>query len=493
MLRTLEDVIKSMKNREISPGSEIEAMHRLLAAHRERDINLAAFIELAPGENQEPIDYYSLPLGGATIAVKDNIDTADLGCSAGSLALSEVAVSQDAFLVRKIRAAGGVVAGKTNLSEWANFRSTRSMSGWSSAGGQCRNPFVMDRSPCGSSSGSAVAVAGGYVSAAIGTETDGSIICPAATNGIVGLKPTMGRVSRGGIVPIAESQDTAGPMANTVRDAALLLKAIEGEDPMDPATADRRRDTSAELFSDMGMKDLAPLRLGYFEGGDGFISTVKSEFHVALSLLEEAGAELRNIGSIPQLKEIHDAEFQVLLCEFRDDIESYFEKYRRNGSFSSLNELIVYNIGNRGSVMPYFGQELFYMASDTKGRRDKRYAPAKERCQTLAVKEGLELMFDEYRLDALLMPSNNPAWLIDPLLGDYGTGGSSTLAAVSGWPSLTVPMTRIYSLPVGLTIVGRPWSESRILGIGEYFERKRGVLKPAEFTKSLNFEGVKRY
>jgi amidase len=504
MHRTLLETIDALKNGTATPAGLTDQARSLLRDHSDRGIGLAAVIEnpAEPGDPpagargetpHSPADATDAPLAGAPVALKDNIDTVGLGCSAGSLALQEIPVRQDAFIVSRLREAGASIPFKTNLSEWANFRSTRSMSGWSSAGGQCRNPFVLDRSPCGSSSGSAVAVAAGYVSAAIGTETDGSIICPAATNGVVGIKPTMGRVSRSGIVPIGASQDTAGPMARTVEDAALLLQCIQGEDPDDPVTADALRDTSPDLFSDLGMKNLKGMRLGYFEGGEGFLAAVKSEFHKALNYFEEAGAELLNIGSLAFMDELHCAEFQVLLCEFRDDIIGYFRRFRPNNRFVSLNDLIVYNMDRRDLVMPYFGQELFYQASETRGRTDRSYAPALETCRRLAGGDGLELMFKEYRLDALLMPSNNPAWLVDPVLGDYGTGGSSTLAAVSGWPSITVPMARLFGLPVGLSIVGRPWMESRIIGLGGFFENYSRNLPPAAFLPTLGFDHARRY
>jgi amidase len=494
---SLKESVELLRKGAVSPGQLDEESRSRIQEHLEQDIDLGAVISRVPsGQTPDPHgseEFSSLPLAGVGIGVKDNVDTLVLGCSAGSLALNDLPVKQDAFIVEQLRSAGARVVMKTNLSEWANFRSTRSMSGWSSAGGQCRNPYVMDRSPCGSSSGSAVAVAAGYVPAAVGTETDGSIICPSAINGIVGIKPTMGRVSRGGIVPIAGSQDTAGPMANSVEDAAILLSHMQGEDPGDQVTQDPRRDTSPDLFSDFGMDGLSGIRLGYYEGGDGFLTSVKSEFHKALNYFEEAGAELINIGSLAFMEQLHQAEFTVLLCEFRDDIINYFQNYRSNRRFVSLHDLIVYNMDHRDSIMPYFGQELFYQASETRGRMDRKYAPALETCRKLADREGLSLMFSEYRLDAMLMPSNNPAWLIDPILGDYSTGGSSTLAAVSGWPSITVPMARLYGLPVGLSIIGRPWQEARIIGLGSFFEAYSRNLPGPAFRRTLDFADVRRY
>ena len=450
------------------------------------DAKLRALITRDPQCSTIPAgeDSANRPLENMLLGIKDNIETEKLGASAGSLALKDVPVKDDAFIVRKLREAGGLIYAKTNLSEWANFRSTRSLSGWSSVGGQTRNPHALDRSPCGSSSGSAAGVAAGYFPAAIGTETDGSIICPAAVNGLVGLKPTRGRLSRSGIVPIAESQDTAGPITRSVHDAALLLQVMEGEDERDPASISPERVAAPDPFSDFDMEELKGMNLGFFDGGDPFLSSVRQIFMESTALFRKQGAELHEITPGP-MDELFGAEFTLLLCEFRDDLGSYLQEYRPKSACFSLQDMITFNEENREQVMPFFGQELFTMSAATEGRRDSRYAEAKGKTQKLAVTEGLEVMFKANRLDALLMPSNNPAWLIDPILGDNHSGGSSTLAAVSGWPSITVPMGRVQGLPVGLSIVGLPWQEARILGLARFFEKNSPAQEDAGFLETI--------
>lgn len=422
------------------------------------------------------------------VLVKDNIDTMELGNSGGSLALRDVPVQEDAFIVGKLLQAGGLVVGKTNLSEWANFRSTRSVSGWSSAGGLTRNPHVLNRTACGSSSGSAAGVAAGYTEMAIGTETDGSIICPSAMNGVVGLKPGVGRVSRSGIIPISASQDTAGPIARTVAGAAWLLAAIEGEDPEDPATVMKERWTADAPGAFLGMKNFRGRRVGVLKKPEGFDPGVLDLYFKRVSRIMELGAELIELDELPGGNALNDAEFTVLLCEFKDDIRSYLSKKRSGSGFTDLGDLIAYNSKHAKNVMPFFGQELFEMSWRTSGRSDGAYGAAKETCTRLAVDEGLRALFNTHKLDTLAMPSNNPAWLIDPVLGDCVRGSTSSPAAVSGWPSLTLPMGELYGLPLGLSLLGKPWSEARLLGMGHCLERDfridtRAGFRPSVFTQ----------
>lgn len=449
----------------------INETEKLISESDKSDTGINAIIARDP-HCAEEVPSGALPLAGMIVGIKDNIDTVKLGNSAGSLALVEAAVEKDAFIVEKLRAAGGLIYAKTNLSEWANFRSTRSISGWSSVGGQTRNPHAPERSPCGSSSGSAAAVAAGYFPLAIGTETDGSIICPAAMNGIVGLKPTHGRLSRSGIVPIAESQDTAGPMARTVNDAALLLEAMDGEDEHDPATISQMRSSTPTLFSYFDLKNLQGLNIGACHGDGSFLPAVHELFGKTVTQFGRQGAEIHEIDAA-KLEEgkqqLFEAEFKILLCEFKDDIAAYLGEYRPAAAVSNLRELIAFNEAHREEAMPFFGQELFQMAEETDGRKDAGYKAARAAAEKLALTEGLEAIFNAHSLDLLLMPSNNPAWLIDPILGDNHTGSSSSFPAVSGWPSITIPMGQIQGLPVGLTIIGRPWQEARILGVAHFF------------------------
>ncbi|MEL6950432.1 MAG: amidase [Pseudomonadota bacterium] len=409
------------------------------------------------------------PLHGVPVALKDNIETADgMRTTAGSLALINYRAAKDAHLVMRLREAGVVIVGKTNLSEWANFRSTRSVSGWSSAGGQTRHALDPARNPCGSSSGSAVAVATGIVPLAVGTETDGSIICPASINGIVGIKPTLGLVSRSGIVPLSLSQDTAGPMARDVKSAALLLAAMAGADPEDAATQ-RIPEGLLPLKPDFRADVLSGKRIGVLRtyGGAGNVPVVEAAFTRALARLEAAGAVLIDPIEIDTTG-MGAAEYAVLLHEFRDDLNAYLEA--RLLIPDSLAELIAYNESNADTVMPHFGQEIFLAAEATGGRAAPEYAEALARSKLIS-RGGLDGAFDAHALDAIVAPSNGPAWPTDYKNGDGFSVGSSSLAAVSGYPSITVPADTADGLPLGLSFVGREWHDREIIEFAFAFER----------------------
>lgn len=418
------------------------------------------------------------PMHGIPVILKANIDTGDqMATSAGSLALADHAPGSDAFFVKRLRAAGAVILAKANLSEWANFRSTRSSSGWSSIGGQTRNPYDLRRSPCGSSSGSAVAVAANLTVVAIGTETDGSVICPAGINGIVGIKPTLGLVSRSGIIPIAHSQDTAGPMARSVRDAAILLSAMTGTDSDDAATANAQvhRDYAANLTAD----GLHGKRIGVIRSYHG----AGSNPHVD-ALLESSIAAMQELGAIIvddlqfDAKEMYDAEYEVLLYEFRADLNAYLEKSA--APIQSLADLIEFNTTNSDTVMPDFGQDIFIDA-ETKGPlTDAAYIEALETSKRIA-QSGINDLIDEHQLDALIAPSNGPAWMIDPVNGDNFGIGSSSLAAVSGYPSITVPAGYVAGLPIGLSFMGKAWSEKQLIEIAYAFEETTKARHAPEF------------
>ena len=417
------------------------------------------------------------PLHGIPIVLKANIDTADqMYTSAGSLALAEHAPVGDAFIVKRLRDAGAVILGKSNLSEWANFRSTRSSSGWSSVGGQTRNPYDPARSPCGSSSGSGVAVAANLSVVAIGTETDGSIVCPAGVNGIVGIKPTLGLVSRSGIVPIAHSQDTAGPMARSVRDAAILLTAITGIDAEDPATASAEihHDYSANLTADgLNGKRIGVLRSYY---GAGSNPDVEAIYTAAIEALEAQGAEIVDDLEI-DTNGMNDAEYEVLLYEFRADLAAYL--VRSAAPLDSLADVIAFNEANADAVMPHFGQEIF-IAAEAKGPlSDAAYTTALEESKTIA-RSGIDDAMDEHDLDALIAPTNGPAWMIDLVNGDAFHVGSSSLAAVSGYPNVTVPAGQVAGLPIGLSFIGKPWNEKQLIEIAYAFEQATGARNAPE-------------
>jgi amidase len=414
------------------------------------------------------------PLHGMPILLKDNIETADpMPTTAGSLALLDNLSGRDATLAAKLRAAGAIVLGKTNLSEWANMRGSRSISGWSGVGGLTRNPWSPDRSACGSSSGSGAAVAADLAAAAIGTETDGSVTCPASVNGVVGLKPTLGLVSRHNIVPLAHSQDTAGPMGRSVRDVALLLSVMAGSDPADPATHDadtHRTDYAAGL--DAGA--LRGKRLGIMRFEAGFNPETDAVFAHALDVLRQAGATLVEIDKLPGSEEIGDAELAVLLTELKADLNTYLATTPASVKARSLAALIAFNRDHADRELGLFGQELFDKAQATNGLTDPAYLAAREKSLRLAGKDGIDRMLADHKLDALVAPTAGPAWLIDTVAGDHSTGETSTLPAVAGYPHLSLPMGLVAGLPVGLSIVGPAWSDGRVLAYGYAFEQAVG-------------------
>jgi len=420
------------------------------------------------------------PLHGIPVLVKDNVDTADaMKTTAGSLALLGAEPERDAFVVRRLRGAGAVLLGKTNLSEWANFRSTRSTSGWSARGGQCRNPYALDRNPCGSSSGSAVAVSADLGAVAVGTETDGSIVCPASSNGVVGIKPTIGLVSRAGIVPIAHSQDTAGPLARTVADAATLLEALAGADPRDPATA--RAPTALDLVGALDDGRLEGVRIGVARNMAGFHDRVDAVLEDALDALRDLGAELVDPADVPHATELEEPELEVLLFEFKADLEAYLGGLGGEAP-RTLAELIAFNEEHRDDEMPLFGQELFLKANDRGTLTDPVYVEALATCGRLAREEGIDAVMDEHRLDALIAPSGGPAWVTDPVNGDHYVGGNTTPAAVAGYPSVSVPAGFAFALPVGVSFIGRAWSEPTLIRIAHAFERVTGHRRPPTFA-----------
>jgi amidase len=408
------------------------------------------------------------PLHGLPVVLKANIDTADqMYTSAGSLALAEHAPANDAYVVKRLRDSGAVILGKANLSEWANFRSTRSSSGWSSVGGQTRNPYDTARTPCGSSSGSAVAVAANLTLLAIGTETDGSIVCPSGINGIVGIKPTLGLVSRSGIIPIAHSQDTAGPMARSVRDAALLLNAMTGIDADDAATANAEihQDYSSNLTAD-GVRGK---RVGVLRtySGAGSHPGVDAILEASILALKEVGAEI--VDDIEyEAPNMYEAEYTVLLYEFHADLNNYLES--SGAPIQSLENLIAYNEAHAASVMPVFGQEIFEQAAAKGPLTDSAYLDALKTSKSEA-RAAIDTAIDELKLDALIAPTNGPAWMIDHVNGDNFSVGSSSVAAISGYPNITVPAGQIAGLPIGISFIGKPWNEKQLIEIAYAFEQ----------------------
>ncbi len=422
------------------------------------------------------------PLHGVPVLLKDNIETQEnLPTTAGSLALADNINGRDAPLVARLRAAGAIVLGKTNLSEWANMRGSRSVSGWSAVGGQTRNPYAPDRSPCGSSSGSGAAVAASLAAAAIGTETDGSVTCPASVNGVVGFKPTLGLVSRTHIVPLAHSQDTAGPMGHSVRDVAMLLDAMAGSDPADPATAQadlHKADAhKKDYVAGLDAASLQGRRIGVMRFEAGFHPETDAVFGHALDVFRKAGATLVDIDSLPGSDAIGDAELTVLLTELKADLATYLAGTKPAVTSRTLADLIAFNRAHQAQELGEFGQELFEKAEATKGLDDPHYKDALALSRKLAGPEGIDRMLAANRVDVLVAPTSGPAWLIDPILGDHALGQTSTLPAVAGYPHLSLPMGAVSGLPVGLSIVGPAWADGLVLSVGHAFEGKLALVQ----------------
>lgn len=412
------------------------------------------------------------PMHGIPILLKDNIATDDrMETTAGSFALIGSRPPADAFVAHRLRQAGAVLLGKANLSEWANFRSSRSSSGWSGRGGQCRNPYVLDRSPCGSSSGSAVAVAANLSPAAIGTETDGSVVCPSSACGIVGIKPTVGLVSRTGIVPISHSQDTAGPMARTVRDAALVLGAMVGVDADDQATAAGRGNAHTDYTRFLDAGGLGRARIGVARDYLGFHDRVDVLMEEAIEAMGAAGAEVIDPVEITTRRDIGKHEYQVLLYEFKADLNEYLAALGGTLEARTLEQLIAYNEANRDREMPWFGQEEFEAAQEKGPLTEPEYLEALATSRRLARAEGIDATMDRHQLDAIVAPTGGPAWTIDLVNGDHFGGGSSSAAAVAGYPNVTVPAGLVHGLPVGISFFGRAWSEPVLLRVAYAFEQ----------------------
>jgi amidase len=429
------------------------------------------------------------PLHGIPILIKDNIDTADrMMTTAGSLALVGSKPAQDAFVAKKLRDAGAVIIGKTNLSEWANFRSSHSSSGWSGRGGQTQNAYVLERNPCGSSSGSGSAAAANLCAAAIGTETDGSVVCPSSANSLVGIKPTVGLVSRSGIIPISHSQDTAGPMARTVSDAAILLGAITGIDSSDAAT----RSSDGKSFTDytqfLNRDGLRGARLGIARKYFGFSDRVDKLMNDRIADLKKLGAVVVDPADIPTSGKFDDSELEVLLYEFKADLNAYLGRLGTSAQVHSLKEVIAFNEKNREREMPYFGQDLFIKAEAKGPLTDKKYLQALQKNHLLSRAQGIDFIMRKHRLDAMIAPTGGPAWPTDWINGDHFTGGYSSASAVAGYPHITVPAGYVYGLPVGISFFGAAWSESKLIKYAYAFEQATKARQPPKFVRSPDYK-----
>ena len=425
------------------------------------------------------------PMHGIPMLIKDNIDTADrMQTTAGSLALMGAHPSRDSFVAQKLREAGAVILGKTNLSEWANIRSSHSVSGWSGRGGLTKNPYALNRNPCGSSSGSGAAVAANLCALAVGTETDGSVVCPSSANGIVGIKPTLGMISRAGIIPIAHSQDTAGPMARTVRDAALLLNALTGADPRDNSTAEGAGKVEGDYTRFLDPNGLRGARIGVARKYFGFSDSVDDLMSSVIDEMKRQGAVFVDPADLESHGKFDDTEFTVLLYELKADLNAYLAS-RPDAPVRSLKDIIAFNERNKSEEMPYFAQDIFLKAEAKGPLSSKEYLDALEANHRLSRAEGIDGVMDKFHLDAIMAPTGSPAWLTDLVNGDHSGGGSSNAAAVAGYPDITVPAGFIAGLPVGVSFFGRAWSEPTLLKIAYGFEQATKARKAPRFLPTV--------
>jgi amidase len=426
-------------------------------------------------------------LHGIPIVLKDNIDTGDnMSTTAGSLALNGHKSSSDALLVTKLRNLGAVILAKSNLSEWANFRSTKPISGWSSKGGRTLNPYVLDRSPRGSSAGSAVAVAANLCAVAIGTETDGSIMCPSSATCTVGIKPTVGLVSQAGIVPISHSQDTAGPIARTVSDAAIILGATSELDRMGDLSTKTNDDICAFYTDNLRLDGLEGVRVGIVRNPYDFGAWINGVFDDAVAHIAYLGASIVDPIEVHNVGELLHNEMEVLLYEFKAGINSYLESHNNPAGMGCLSDIINYNEKNSSEVMKYFGQELFIMAEEKGNLDSKKYLEAKAQNMRLAGEEGLNLTIQQHNLDAVVVPTGGLPWVVDILNGDCSSGHSCRPAAVSGYPSISVPAGYVGGLPVGISFIGQPYQEAKLIKMAFAYEQSTNVRRPPEFLKEAS-------
>lgn len=491
---TIADLQEVMRAGSHSARTIAEACLARIEAIDKAGPNLNSVIELNPDALQiaETLDQERLSgrvrgsLHGIPVLIKDNIDTADrMHTTAGSLALADSIASKDAFIVERLRAAGAVILGKTNLSEWANFRSSKSTSGWSGRGGQTRNPYALDRNPCGSSSGSGAAVSANLSTIAIGTETDGSIVCPSNANSLVGIKPTLGLVSRSGIIPIAHSQDTAGPMARTVADAAALLGVLTGIDPRDKATLISKGRSPADYSKYLDPNGLKSTRIGVARNYFGFNEGVDRLMEESITVIKKLGAVIVDPVNDPTRGKYDDSEFEVLLYEFKADLNAYFATLGPGSSIKSIKDVIEFNEKNRDREMPWFGQDIMLKAAEKGPLTDAKYRQSLARNHRLTRNQGIDAMLTRHRLDALIAPTGGTPWLTDWVNGDHFGGGFSSASAVAGYPHITVPNGYLHGLPCGISFFGAAWSEARLIKYAYAFEQATRHRRAPRFLPTV--------
>jgi len=493
---TIPQLQDGMKSRKYTAQSLVEKYLARIDEIDKRGPAVNAIIELNPDalsiaqalDQERNAKGARGPLHGIPVLIKDNIDTADrMMTTAGSLALVGSRPPKDSFVAQRLRAAGAVILGKTNLSEWANIRSSHSVSGWSGRGGLTKNPYALDRNACGSSSGTGAGISANLAVVGIGTETDGSIVCPSSSNGLAGIKPTVGLVSRGGIIPISHSQDGAGPMCRTVRDAAILLGALTGVDPDDSATAASAGKSQTDYAQYCDPHGLKGARIGVARKYFGFNDAVDALMEQSLNVMKTQGATLVDPADIATLGKFDDTELLVFMYELKADLNAYLARLGPGAPVRTLQDIIDFNDRNRQKEMPYFGQDLFVKAQSKGPLSEKEYLEAVEKNHQLARTEGIDALMDKYHLDAIVAPTGGPAWLTDLVNGDHSAGGSSNAAAVAGYPNVNVTAGFLSGLPVGISFFGRAWSEPTLIKMAYSFEQ---AIKARQAPRFLNSIGL---
>jgi len=491
---TISDLQDGMKSGKLTARSLVEKYSARIAEIDKRGPAINCVIELNPDAVSiaDSLDEERKARGprgllhGVPVLIKDNIDTADkMMTTAGSLALVGSKPAQDSYVAQRLRAAGAVILGKTNLSEWANIRSSHSTSGWSGRGGLTKNPYALDRNPCGSSSGTGAGISANLCAVGIGTETDGSIVCPASSNGLAGIKPTVGLVSRSGIIPISHSQDGAGPMCRTVRDAAILLGALTGVDPQDLATAASQGKSLTNYAQFCDPNGLKGARIGIARKYFGFNDAVDALMEQSLDAMKKQGATLVDPADIETFGKFDESELLVFMYELKADLNAYLARLGPNAPVHTLKDIIDFNDRNRQKEMPYFGQDLFLKAEAKGPLSERAYLDALEKNHQLARTEGIDATMDKYHLDAIVAPTGGPAWITDLVNGDHVAGGSSNAAAVAGYPNINVTAGFISSLPVGISFFGRAWSEATLIRLAFAFEQATKARQAPRFLATI--------